>query len=323
MTIRIAALLLVFSATSLLPPQSGKSAFVIRDVRVFDGENVLERQTVVIADGKITAVGNSDVRVPQGAEEIRGEGHTLLPGLIDSHVHVHVLRQVEALQQALAFGVTTVLDMWTGPPPRAFTGKPAISRLKEIEASDPPDMAAVRTAGTGATAPGGHPTQMDGGFAALVTPTLSRPDQAGAFVDARLSEGSDFIKIIYDDTKETFGSNLPTLNEVTVAAIVAAAHTHGRIAVAHISTEQHARSAISAGVDGLAHIFMGPSVSADFSQFAARSRAFVIPTLSILYFLCGMSDGPAILADADAVENIRHRSLPLRPPPLCPRVRFK
>src|SRR5687768_52294 len=111
MPLRLTVLFLFFSATSLLPPQSGKGAFVIRDVRVFDGESVLERQTVVIADGKIAAMGNSDVRVPQGAGEIQGEGHTLLPGLIDSHVHVHVLRQVEALQQSLAFGVTTVLDM--------------------------------------------------------------------------------------------------------------------------------------------------------------------------------------------------------------------
>jgi hypothetical protein len=57
MSIRpVLALLLFVSATSLLPAQSGDSPYVIHDVRVFDGETVAERQTVVISQGRITAV---------------------------------------------------------------------------------------------------------------------------------------------------------------------------------------------------------------------------------------------------------------------------
>lgn len=181
----------------VLTAQVDGTPFVVRNVRVFDGERVAERQNVVVRDGRIEAVGSADdVLVPPGTDTVSGDGRTLLPGLIDSHVHVSSFFQVEALQQALAFGVTTVVDMWTGPPPPGFAGVPALRRLKELEALDRADLASVRTAGTGATAPGGHPTQMDGGPAARAIPTLTSPGEADAFVAARLAEGSDFIKII-------------------------------------------------------------------------------------------------------------------------------
>jgi imidazolonepropionase-like amidohydrolase len=243
--------------------------------------------------------------VPGNAEEVAGAGRTLLPGLIDAHVHVSQLWPIEALQQSLAFGVTTVLDMWTGPPPRGFTGKPALVRLKEIETSDSPNLAAVRTAGTGATARGGHPTQMEGGWAVLVTPSVNGPAEAAAFVASRIAEGSDFIKIIYDDANEAFGLKLPTLNEETITALAAAAHAHGRLAIAHIGTERQARGAISAGVDGLAHLFSGPTVSSEFVELAAKQHVFIIPTLSILYSTCGRPDGPGILREAETLKQVR------------------
>jgi hypothetical protein len=57
-------------------------------------------------------------------------------------------------------------------------------------------MADVRTAGIGATAPGGHPTEMGGPPIPMIT---TSPAEAQEFVDQRIAEGSDFIKIIYDD----------------------------------------------------------------------------------------------------------------------------
>ena len=246
------ALVLFLSATALLPAQSGGS-YVIRDVRVFDGETVAERQTVVISQGRITAVGGAQVAVPIGAQEIAGEGRTLLPGLTDAHIHLPIFpvaATTEALQQSLAFGVTTSIVM--GAAPSQF-----VARIKGLEDTDPTDIAAVLSAGIYATAPGGHPTQMGG----PAFPTLTAPGEADAFVAARMAEGSDFLKIIYDDI-ERFGRKLPTLDEATVAALATAAHARGRIAVAHIGTEQYARSAITAGVDGLVHLFEGTTVSA-------------------------------------------------------------
>jgi imidazolonepropionase-like amidohydrolase len=288
---------LFVSAASLRPAQSGESPYVIRDVRLFDGETVAERQTVVISRGTIAAVGGSTVAVPAAAQEIAGEGRTLLPGLMDAHIHLPIAFPAEALRQTLAFGVTTAVVMWAG--------QSTVSRVKEFEAADRPDMAAVLNAGTGATAPGGHPTQMDGGARAHLIPTLTAPGEADAFVAARLAEGSDFIKIVYDDTSDAFGQTLPTLNEETVAALVMSAHARGRIAVAHIGNECYARGAIAAGVDGLAHLFVGPAVSSDFGQFVARHGVFIIPTLSVLYSACGRPDGPSFVKDADTMRQVQ------------------
>src|SRR6185436_10082439 len=95
-------------------------------------------------------------------------------------------------------------------------------------------------------------------------------------------------------------------------------HARGRIAVAHIGDERSARAAIAAGVDGLAHLFVGSTGSPDFGQFAAQHRVFVIPTLSVLYATCGRPDGPGFLTEADTMKQVtpRFRSMlemPSRP----------
>lgn len=131
-------------------PLRAQQRFVIRDVRVFDGERTLEHRSVLVDAGRIVRIGAAQMDAPR-AVETEGRNRTLLPGLIDSHVHV--ADSVEsALRQALAFGVTTVLDM--------FSGGERFERMKRIRSADPPDMADVRSAGVGATAPGGHPTEM-------------------------------------------------------------------------------------------------------------------------------------------------------------------
>jgi imidazolonepropionase-like amidohydrolase len=310
MPIRLAPTCLLFVfATSLLPAQSGGIAYVIRNVRVFDGETVAVRQTVVISQGAIAAVGDSSVTVPAGAQELAGEGRTLLPGLVDAHVHFPIFpvtSAADALQQSLAFGVTTSIVMGAAP------GQ-AVARIKALEDADSPDIAGVLNAGIYATVPGGHPTQMGG----PAFPTLTAPGEADAFVAARVAEGSDFIKIIFDDIEQIYGKKFPTLDEATVAALVTAAHARGRIAVAHIGSERFARGAIAAGVDGLAHLFDGPTVTPDFGEFAAKHGVFVIPTLSVLYTYCGLPDGPDLLRDAEAMRHVKaqFRSLLEMPAP--------
>jgi imidazolonepropionase-like amidohydrolase len=157
---------------------------------------------------------------------------------------------------------------------------------------------------------------MDPGASARTYATLTAPGEADAFVAARLAEGSDFIKIIYDDTSDAYARTLPTLDQATVAALAKAANSRGKIAVAHIGNERFARGAIAAGVDGLAHLFVGPDVAADFGQVAANAGIFVIPTLSVLYSVCGKPDGPGFLNEPDTMKYVKpqFRSLVEMPP---------
>jgi imidazolonepropionase-like amidohydrolase len=76
----------------------------ITNARAFDGERVSDSQTVVIDGAYIQSVGGN---VPQGAAVLNAHGATLMPGLIDSHVHT----DMGGLRDALLFGITTELEM--------------------------------------------------------------------------------------------------------------------------------------------------------------------------------------------------------------------
>ena len=275
--------------------QTPGPTLLIRNVRVFDGERVLEQRSVLVENGTISSITERDLHVPYG-EVIDGRGRTLLPGLFDAHVHL-AANPEPALCQALSLGITTVLDM--------FNGTDLLKAKQRLVAEEPTNLADLRTAGYGAIAPGSR-------LATLFTdplPTITSPEQAPAWVDARLAEGSDFIKIVYDEQRGGM------LSQETVQAVIQAAHKRGKMVVVHVLSEQKARAAIAAGADGLAHLFIGNEVSSDFGQFAASHHVFVIPTLMILSGLCGKPQGPALLADSSLAPYItaEQRQTPTRP----------
>ncbi|HEY6348705.1 MAG TPA: CIA30 family protein [Candidatus Angelobacter sp.] len=289
-------LLLIASAAWSQTPAPQANEFVIRNVRIFDGSRVIEKGDVWIRNGLIQAVG-AKVKAPPGARVIDGTGETLLPGLIDAHVHVWGT----ALKEALVFGVTTELDMFTDY-------KYAAQIRKEQAEGKDLDFADLRSAGTLVTAPKGHGTEYG-----LAIPTITSPQEAQAFVDARIAEGSDYIKIIYDDGK-AYGINLPTLSKETMAAVVVAAHKRGKLAVAHIGSLQGARDAIAAGVDGLMHLFVDAPPDPEFASFVAQHHVFVVPTLSVLAAIAGVPAGKSLAEDPrlqpylspDSASNLGH-----------------
>jgi len=272
-------------------------ALVIRDVRVFDGDRVAQHRTVILQGPNVREIGENTLGTPRNAVEIDGRGRTLLPGLIDAHVHLSDDADAD-LRQAVSLGVTTVLDM--------FSAGDRLQRIKAIETANRRDVADVRTAGVGASAPGGHPSIMGG----PAFPTITSAAQAAAFVDARIAEGSDYIKLIYDDLSVA-GMSVPMLDRQTLTAVIAAAHARRKKAIVHVMAEQRAREAIDAGADGLAHLFVGPTVSPDFATTAAAHHTFVIPTLGVLHGICGRPNGEAILRDPALGPFIRAALRPM------------
>jgi imidazolonepropionase-like amidohydrolase len=262
------------------PSPDPSNDFVIRDARVFDGRKVLDHADVWVSAGKIKAVGQN-LKVPSSVRTIAAAGDTLLPGLIDSHTHAWG----SALQEAEIFGVTTELDM--------FTDVKYMQQIKKEQAAGKDlDFADLRSAGSLATAPGGHGTEYGIQFA-----TLSSPSEAQAWVDARIAEGSDYIKIVIDDAS-AYGSHRPTLSQETLKAVIDAAHKRGKLAVVHIGKQQDARNAIAAGADGLAHLFADSAPAPDFAEFVAAHHAFVVPTLGVLESVSGTASGAALTTDS-------------------------
>jgi imidazolonepropionase-like amidohydrolase len=252
---------------------------LISNVRVFDGERVTPRTSVLVLNGRIARVAAS-ISAPEGTPVVDGTGKTLLPGLIDSHTHTWGT----ALRDAAALGVTTVLDMFTDPTTAADFRK-----LDGTAAGR--ETADFRSAGVLVTAPKGHGTEYG-----MAIPTITSPAEAQAFVDARIAEGSDYIKIVYDDG-HTYGIRFATIDKPTLKAVVDAAHARRKMAVVHIGDLAGARDAVDVGANGLVHLFVDSTPDASFARLVAARRAFVIPTLTVLESIAWGDGGKVIAKD--------------------------
>lgn len=287
---RLQSLMFACGLSAALPALA--DSWLIQNVRVFDGERMHASRSVLL-DGANIADDNYRGAAPAGARLVDGKGRTLLPGLIDAHVHAY-----RHMELPLLFGVTTQVDMFTGVSIMQETTR----RMREGKNADGADL---YSAGTLATAPGGHGTEYG-----MAIPTLTKPEQAQAFVDARIAEGSHFIKIVMEGGRP--GRAVPTLDAATVRALIEAAHQRGKLAVVHISTLGDARSALEMGADGLVHLFtgeqIGPEELGGFTRLARAKKAFVIPTFSVMESLAGLRSSdiigdPAVAALLDKAQK--------------------
>ena len=272
------------SGETAAEPARPDRIIAIRDVRLFDGESVIDSATLVLADGRVESAGVG-VEIPDGAEIVDGAGRTALPGLVDAHVHAFG----RARRDAVRFGVTTMLDMFRPPDDLATI-------RAERDSTATIDRADLYSAGFLATAEGGHGTQYG-----IEVPTISTPAEADPWVAARVEEGSDWIKIVIENG-EGWGGDLPSLDDATIRALVDAAHARNLLAVAHASTRAEALRAIAAGVDGLVHAFADAPADEAFLAAARDSGIFVVPTATVMAGAFGAS-GEGWLAGRERIAG--------------------
>lgn len=258
------------------------NATPIINARVFDGHVLQSWTSVRLVDGVIGECAPHSLAEPDD-EVVDAAGGVVLPGLIDAHTHL----LPGAPGQALTFGVTTELDMFSKPE--------LVARVKS-EAARRDDVADVRSAGIGATAPGGHPSMMYAPF-----PTLTGPGEAAGFVAARIAEGSDYLKVIYESgTPESW--SMPSLDLATVRALVTAAHDRELVVIAHATSVAAVADVVDAGVDVIAHVPVDRVLDdAVISRIAAAGVA-VCPTLATIENACGEPGGPTLARDPAVAE---------------------
>jgi len=109
---KLIACICLFVNAWAISAQDGSRVIIFQHANVIDGvsREPLRDVSVTIANGKITGIQKSLKHVPAGAEVIDLKGKWLLPGYIDSHVHV----DFEQAQRALRFGITTARTMGGG-----------------------------------------------------------------------------------------------------------------------------------------------------------------------------------------------------------------
>ncbi|MEU3496760.1 amidohydrolase family protein [Kitasatospora cineracea] len=276
----------------------------ITGAQVFDGEKALGVRTVVVDGGRIARVGGD---VPAGSEVVDGSGATLLPGLIDAHVH----SAPGSLALALRFGVTTELEM-----------QGMNTRENRAAVTDDDTLADVRSSGFAITPPGGHPSElMPEGFRPKwdlppvmpLMPFSTTPEEAAAYVPQLLARGSDFIKFMIDDGSVEGHPGLPVLDRATVAAGVAEAKKYGALTVAHALTLDATRTAAEAGVDGVTHVFMDQPHTDEVIALIKDAGMFVIPCLTLGASMTGrtgseLADDPRVAARLDSAWDRTLRS---------------
>ncbi|MCS0603447.1 amidohydrolase family protein [Streptomyces sp. LP11] len=257
----------------------------ITDVTVFDGAGILDgTRDVSFEQGVITEIRSAGT-APAAGPTVDGTGATLLPGLIDAHVHF--LRPDE-LSTLARYGVTTALDMGTWPPPF---------------------VSALRAAGTGADIrSSGAPIAGTGGPHARIPgfpadSLVTSPEEARRRVAARVGERVDYIKLIM----ERPGAGGPDLDTATAA--VEAAHAAGLRVVAHASHTAAVALAVRAGADVLTHAPLDAGLDAGLLRALSDGGHVVVPTLTMMRGTARNLGDPALSYDhaRDAVIAL-HRA---------------
>jgi len=275
---------------------SPTSITAIRHARVFDGERLITAETVTIRGASIEDIGGA---VPAGATVVDAKGGTLLPGLIDSHVHT----DVSGLRDALRFGVTTELEMQGRWTPRERRG-----------VAERDDVADLRSSGMGVTPPGGHPSQYLKSSRNLLIkaffrfPFVSTPEQAVNFVRRQVANGADYIKVFIEEGTTVGFPGLNVLDDETLVAAVGEAHRLGKMAIAHVTSLEGGCRAIAAGVDGLAHLFFDRPATPEIVAKIASRGSFVTPTLVTLSTAFGHS-ASALATDPRVSSKLSRRWL--------------
>lgn len=285
---------LVFSILSVLPAAAAGQQTSAQDVtlalaggRIIDGFGgpLIENGVILVAGDRIVAVGRAnEIAIPAGAEIVSTEGMTVLPGLFDMHVHIHLVGHGDyrrwdelygdradrdvmpiAAKQLLMAGVTSARDLGAEldqiltvkrrieageiPGPRLFVSGPFIQRAPYQD----------------------YEKDLRWG--------IDGPDDARRKVQTLIDAGVDVIKLIDQDQ----------LTDDEVRAIVETAHAANRPVVAHAHRMEEIRMGLRHDVDNFEHTGLGtaPGYPEDIlAALAQRNSAlWWTPTISPLYVM--------------------------------------
>ncbi len=252
--------------------------FIIRNVQLYDGNRFFNNTDILIKDNRIHQI-QEQLPVQSLLPELDGKGKTLIPGLVDAHTHAYGT----ALADALNFGVTTELDMFTMP---AF----ATEKLAARDKLDNISSADLFSSTILATTIGGHGTEY--GFK---IPVLTSPEQAKQFVQNRIAQGADYIKAVYN-SKSADNQYFPSISKSILQALIVSAQEHNLMLVVHVDNLISAKEAVRLGANGVIHSFMDKVVDKEFVDLMKLNHAFIIPTLSVEATMAQRSDGKRLLS---------------------------
>ncbi|MFT3710906.1 MAG: amidohydrolase family protein [Archangium sp.] len=293
--LRIAVLLsLVFAGCIVFPkyrsllasPKVASGKIVFRDAAVFTGtgSSLLEHQDVWVSGSTIVEVAPTDASKSADLV-IDAKGKTVMPGLVDLHVHTTAqslppwyLAAPDAKHNLEAFlyaGITTVNDLGGALD--------EVGDLRKGVAEDKIVGPRIFFAGPIITHEGGYPASLIGEYGPLaraaildkICSQVTSADQARNAVTRRVGQGATIIKIVVADIPK----GAPRLSDEEISAVVKEAHAHGLKVAAHIDTADDALKCAKLGVDILAHGIITTALTREQADELAKAKIVMIPTM--------------------------------------------
>lgn len=260
------------------------------DVRILHGMTILDgsggridRGRIAIEGNRIVDVGNDDGELPKDVPSTDLSGFYVIPGLIDSHIHLGgsaggsaspeeyaPSRLVHDTQVYLATGVTTVVSM--------SDHVEDMERLRSEVAFGNMRAPRIFLSGPGLTAPNGHPAKLFSflpGLEEYMTRQVNSPAAAEKAVRELAAMKVDFIKLYLE--QGWYGQSFPVLTDSALQAAVRTAHELGLWSAVHVDSDHHAQLAIEAGARSIEHV--PPDLSDETIRLMIAHGTTLTPTL--------------------------------------------
>ena len=250
------------TASPAKPTKANQTIVLVNGILIDGtGSEPVQDAVVVIKGSQIVGVGpRNQVKIPNDTLIIDVQGGSILPGLIDAHVHYAASNAARWAQS----GITTVRSL-------GESGWGSVCERKDTGGKN----ARIVSAGPLMTVPRGYPIWLFGSGAALA---IDSPEAARRWATRLLGPGlcEDVIKVALEGE--------PQLTDEELQAIVEVAHERGTIVSAHVIYERDLDKALAAGVDDIAHMIRDTLSDEVIDQMIARNVYFV-PTLKIFSLL--------------------------------------
>jgi imidazolonepropionase-like amidohydrolase len=291
----------VASAAMPMPEDATSARLTISNVTLYDGRGGAPQTNVdvFVRGGRIARIAAHRAGLKARGPRIDGSGRFLMPGLIDTHIHIlgqdpapraqHLLDAAawraarSELQSYLYFGITTVYD--------AGNFEDLVYPLRE-QATKPGSMLPrLLVAGHTLTAPAGYASTIWG---------LGVPAGPGseAAIEKHLRASPDMVKFALEAGGVGPLMQMPTLTAEEFALQVALVHAGGLRVTVHSPSEATMRLALAAGVDSFAHL---PSsrLTAGFPAELAKASIPISTTLVVFDDLVRLANTPEYLDSAE------------------------
>jgi imidazolonepropionase-like amidohydrolase len=294
---------------------AGLAAFLIRDVNLIDGHDGHGRPgfAVVVEGRRITWIGPAESAPSLPAHAVvDGTGCSLLPGLINSHVHLSAdagpdfTRQIESDSLPLATLKSAKMA--------AMTLRSGVTSVRDCGAADGIAIELAKAIDDGLI-PGprvraaGRVITMTGGHGHFIGREADGTDGVRAATRAEIKAGADFIKAMATGGVLTAGVNPGQIGLIQEELAVAAqeAHNAGRRITVHAIGNQGIKNALRAGVDSIEH---GIRLDDEALELAVEQGTYLVPTLLAVASIVDAGTGagmPPWVFEKAAREAERHR----------------